>query len=219
MNDVIISTDDKQPILTTCPPLIPDRLGKKSTFLESVLVAQDKLKKRLTVAEFLEEMLFWAGRQGSKSDRYLQNVLHAYYLVGLIPYTELAQSRAQQLLSTFTEARDLQGVRYFCLDCMTQRLDKMPQFWSVALSLRAFDTSRLSSSLGVSFEDAKRRIRLLRNLGALQKVGFEHGLSPLGDVYASYVSPGISYGTDMPEMILKEADDDSDSSFGYFIEW
>ena len=216
----MIPASDRQPKLSTCPPLIPDRKGKKFTFLESVLIAQEKLEKRLTVNEFLTEMLLWAGRHGGKSERYLQNILNAYYLVGLIPYTQLAKVHDHQLFSTFVVMDNFQEIRLFCLTCMTERLDKMPQLWSIAPFLDSFDTKKLHLSLGVSFEDAKRRIRLLRNLGALQKVDAGYNLSPLVRTFAACVLPSSSYQIQPQETFLKETDtDDREDTFRNFIEW
>jgi hypothetical protein len=206
------------PKLSVCPPLIPDRKGKKFTFLESILVAHELLQNRLTVAEFLEEMLIWTGRQGKRSDWYLQNVLNAYYLVGLIPHIQLTKLGNHILASTFIEGNDLQEIRYYCLNCMTERLDKMLQFWFIARSLELFDTDRLSQSLGISYEDAKRRIRLLRNLGALQKTGNEYHLSPLGRRFASSIKPEKEYEILPQTTVIKEPDVDQDT-FGGFIEW
>jgi hypothetical protein len=213
-------TIDGRSKFSVCPPLIPDRKGKKFTFFESVLVARQKLIELIIVENFLVEMLDWAGRQGNKSERYFQNVLNAYFLVGLIPYTRLAKSSKQQLVCTFITTDDLQDVRQFCLSCVTKRLDKMALFWCIAHSIEPFDTTKLLESLDITFEDAKRRIRLLRNLGALQKAGNDYSLSPSGCSFATHISPTVSYQIFPQEVLVKESDrDDQWDTFGNFIEW
>lgn len=201
-----------------CPPPIPDRKGKKFTFFESILVGFNKLHENLTTEKFLNERLYWAGRSFNKSEWYLQNVLNAYYLVGLIPFTQFVKYRDQYLAATLAESNDLQEIRRYCLTCVTERLDKMHKLWLLASSLELFDKHKVSESLEITFEDAKRRIRILRNLSALQRKGIEYQLTPWGIEFVSSLELTIDYEA-VPQVNLVNETVMKVDSFGDFVEW
>lgn len=172
-------------VLNTCPPPIPERKGQRHTFLESVLQAHNTLvsSPTITAHQFLDAMLVWAGRDPQKSKRYLQNVLNAYYLIGVIPHFNLPQDEYCQIASCLDAATDLHKLRLYCLDAFFARLARTGIFWNLAVSIEPFSTSELYAGLkpiNFSFDDVARRIRLLTNLGAFSKQGVSYRVSPLG---------------------------------------
>ncbi len=177
--------DEAQPVLNVCPPPLPDRRGERNTFFESVLVARDLLHERPTTTAFLRAMLKWVGTSvDNKSERYLQNVLNAYYVVGLIPYTVYRRAADAPLHSTLLETEDLQALRRFCLNCMMERLARMPEFIALLAARQPCTRAELRDWFyepGVPLDDVKNRVGLLYNLGVLRvgRIG-QYRLTPLG---------------------------------------
>jgi len=79
---------------------------------------------------------------------------------------------------------DLQALRYFCLDRVMERLERMPEFISLVAARQPCTRVSLRDWFdepGAPFDDVKNRIRLLYSLGALQvKKDGCYCLSPLG---------------------------------------
>ena len=163
--------DEAQPVLNICPPPLPDRWGERNTFFESVLVAREVLSERPITADFLEAMLKWVGTRMDKSERYLQNVLNAYYVVGLTPYTVYRRATDTPLHSTLPEIDDLQALRCFCLNCMMERLARMPEFMALLAARQPCTRTELRDWFyepGAPLDDVKNRVRLLFNFGMLR---------------------------------------------------
>jgi len=165
---------EKRPVLNLCPPPLPDRLGERNTFFESVLVARVVLRQRPTTAAFLKAMLEWVGTDPDKSERYAQNVLNAYYVVGLIPYTVYRRAIHTPLHSTLLETDDLQALRRFCLNRMMKRLARMPEFMAILAARQPctatdlaheFHTDAYSSR--TARDETLSRLRILRSLGVV----------------------------------------------------
>jgi len=176
---------EKRPVLNLCPPPLPDRLGERNTFFESVLVARVVLRQRPTTAAFLKAMLEWVGTDPDKSERYAQNVLNAYYVVGLIPYTVYRRAIHTPLHSTLLETDDLQALRRFCLNRMMKRLARMPEFMAILAARQPCTRAELRDWFcgpGSVIDDVKNRVRLLYSLGALRKSApGRYALAPLGE--------------------------------------
>jgi hypothetical protein len=186
------------------------------------LISHRRLEKQPTVDEFLNDILLWVGREGQKSERYLQNVLNAYYLVGLIPYVLYARRGTKRLYSTFITTDDLQEVRRFCLTCFSKRLSKQDNFWHITPSIGPFRVQELSCVLNISLEDAKRRVRILHNLAALRKKGQFYLLSQMGKEFSSnYESSGEYHIVQTGQQTLKESMDsgDDNTEFFGFVDW
>lgn len=191
-----------QPTLTSCPPLLPDKKGQRNTFFESVLVAHQLLKKSPTVPQFLEEMIRWTSRSPQKSDFYKQNILHSYYLVGLIPYTKLKQPADYRLVSELPittvkpNTQQLGRLRVYCLACFNKRLKYSEQFWLSAARLQPFTQNQLLdevSNLGIKYKELTRRTKIMLNLGALQESQHSYSFTPLGEKILSTSEHTIQY--------------------------
>lgn len=166
--------DEELPVLHICPPPLPDRRGERNTFFESVLVAHNFLCERPTVASFLEEMLKWVGTGMNKSERYLQNVLNAFYIVGLIPYVIYRRARESSLRSTLPQISDLQALRHFCCGCMLERLEGMHDFLALLAARQPCTATELTKefhtdiyALRTARDEVLNRLRILRSLGIL----------------------------------------------------
>lgn len=135
-------------ILHTCPPPIPERKGQRHTFLESVLQAHDVLTTTpTTTSAFLNAMLVWAGREPQKSNRYLQNVLDAYYLIGVIPHINLSKEKYRVISSCLVQETDLHGLRLYCLGTFFTHLARNDVFWSCVVSHAPICISKLYEQL------------------------------------------------------------------------
>jgi len=178
-----------QPILNSCPALLPDRKGQRDSFFESILVAHQYLKSSPTVPTFLNFMIEWTGRSPNKSNFYKQNILHSYYLVGLIPYTLLKQNYALRLVSELPiitikpGAKQLLRLQVHCLSCFNKRLSRMIDVWQIMSMIEPFTQSQLREKFDAiqqaGRDDIERRVRFLLNLGALQKQGRTYKLTDI----------------------------------------
>ncbi|RLC65361.1 MAG: hypothetical protein DRI48_06795 [Chloroflexi bacterium] len=205
--------EEAQPVLNICPPPLPDRRGERGTFFESVLVARGVLRERPTTTAFLRTMLKWVGTELEKSDRYLQNVLNAYYVVGLIPYTVYRHAADAPLHSTLPETDDLQALRRFCLNCMMERLARMPEFMVLLATRQPCTATELTSEFHIDIyairtarDEVLSRLRILKSLGVVTLISeARYRLTHFGEVEAARVghslpdSPFIS-DTALPEI-------------------
>ena len=120
--------EQSTPVLPFCPTTPLAQLDRDYVFLESVLVAREMLKQELTVREFLEGILAWAGIEETQTTWFLQSMLSVYYLVGVIPYIFYPDAKGKIVVSTVPDM-GLQDLRRYCLRMMTKRLMAMPEFW------------------------------------------------------------------------------------------
>lgn len=181
--------EQSTPVLPFCPTIFPDQLDRDYVFLESVLVARDMLKHELTVSEFLEGILAWAGIEQQQSAWLLQSMLSAYYLVGVIPYLFYPDAKGNIVVSTVPDM-GLQDLRRYCLRTMTKRLMAMPEFWWLIKRyepVRACDiTEYVVDVHPLGLDDTSNRLELLTNIGALQKSRYARfQLTNLGQELAS----------------------------------
>ncbi len=201
--------EEAQPVLNICPPPLPDRRGERNTFFESVLVARGVLRERPTTTAFLRTMLKWVGTELEKSDRYLQNVLNAYYVVGLIPYTVYRRAADALLHSTLPETDDLQALRRFCLNCMMERLARMPEFMVLLATRQPCTATELTSEFHIDVyaihtarDEVLSRLRILRSLGVVTSIsGARYRLTHFGEVEAArarYSLPASPVTSDTP---------------------
>jgi RNA polymerase primary sigma factor len=178
-----------QPVLPFCPTTLPDELERDHVFFESVLVAREMLKQELTVRDFLERILTWAGVTEPQSTWLLQSVLSAYYVVGVIPYVFYPDAKSDSIISTAPEM-NLQELRRYCLRMVTQRLIAMPQFWWLMQRYepaRACDISEYFIDVHpLELDDTYNRLELLTSIGAAQKSQYARfRLTSLGQKLAS----------------------------------
>lgn len=178
-----------EPSLPLCPTPLPAPPNQNDAFFESVLVAQNVLKDRPTVNQFLKDMFDWAEVQESQPRWFQQSVLAAYYLVGLIPYTFCLDDSDPLLECTLPEM-GLHELRRFCLQKLTQRLVAMPEFW---WAFQRYQPMR-PSALGVQFaemhplglDDTLNRLSILTSLGASQRLTYgQYRLTMLGEELAN----------------------------------
>lgn len=176
--------NEREPVLNICPPPLPDRVGERDTFFESVLVAQEVLKGHPTVSEFLAKMLEWAGTAPEKSAPYIQNILNAYYTVGLIPYILYRYSENSILSPALPDTYDLQQMRSYCLKCMIDRLARMKDFLSILYFRQPCTRDELRDWFyepDAPIDDVKNRVRLLYNLSMLlREPSGRYRFSPFG---------------------------------------
>jgi hypothetical protein len=207
-----------QPILKSCPAPLPDQEGRRNTFFESILVAHQFLKQSPTVLEFLDYMISWAGRSPDKSDFYKQNILHSYYLVGLIPYTMLKQADYRliselPIITTRPDIDKLLRLRTYCLVCFTKRLKYTTQFWEVMKIIEPFTQNQILenvSELGIKYKEVTKRVRIMINLDALAKNRSCYNLTPLGKQFVPNNITTIQYQQENFDEKIKE------SSIPYF---
>ncbi len=172
------------PILPYCTTPLPDPPDYENAFLESVLVGKEQLHSGITAVNFLHNMLQWAKADIEQQGWFLQSILSAYYLVGLIPYTFYLDDNDVILTCTLPDL-GIQELRQYCLQTLTERLVAMPEFWWL---LQKEQTAR-PSTLGDEFadihpdglDDVLHRLRMLTGLGAVQKLKYgRYRLTPIG---------------------------------------
>ncbi len=164
-----------EPVLPFCPLPLPDLPAQNDTFLESVLIAQDYLKRGPKVSEFLMYMLRWAGSETSLSTWLKQSILNAYYLVGLIPYTFHIQGN-DPVLTSRLPLLDLSELRRYCLRKLTERLVAMPEFWWIVRQYQPGNSSAFARHfVGIhplELNDVTNRLKFLTSLGAMQRLPY-----------------------------------------------
>lgn len=175
--------DEKEPVLNVCPLPLSDRRGERNTFFESVLVARNILQEQPKTANFVKKMLKWIGTDLEKSNRYCQNMLNLYYLVGLIPYTVYRRALDIPLQSCLLETDDLQSLRRFCLHCVIGRLARMNELLALLVDRQPCTRPQLRDWFcepGAPLDEVKNRVWLLHNVGILYERGNLYRLTPLG---------------------------------------
>lgn len=212
----------KSNALKVCPAPLPARAGERDTFFDSVLTAHEYLEQPKTIAEFLFHMLQWARRSDGKSTRYLQNVLDAYYMIGLIPRISLPNEFSRRIISELPKSKAPISLRRHCLNCMTSRLAKMSEFWRALMYHSPVTTRELRKELAcqaLSLDDVKRRLRIMRNLGAVKRRGNAHVLTQLGyELAADYSHSKVETSkSDLASEILLDPVNDEIDTFGAII--
>ncbi len=177
------------PILPFCPMPLPDPPDYENAFFESVLVGKEQLANRITAVKFLHQMLQWAQANTNQQKWFLQSILSAYYLTGLIPYTFSLDGSNPLLICTLPDL-SIQELRYYCLQIFTERLVAMPEFWWLLQK----EQPERPSALGDEFadihpdglDDVLHRLRILAGLGAVQKLKYgRYRLTPIGEKCAN----------------------------------
>ncbi len=134
-------------------------------------------------------MLQWAQADLEQQKWFLQSILSAYYLVGLIPYG-FYFGDSNPVLTCALPDLSIQELRYHCLQTLTERLVAMPEFWWL---LQKEQPAR-PSDLGDEFadihpdglDDVLHRLRILAGLGAAQKLKYgRYRLTALGEKCAN----------------------------------
>lgn len=172
--------------LRTCPALLPDRPGEGHTFLESIVQADRVLGTGPTVEQFLREMITWAGSDYPKSETYYQNVLDAYYVVGLLERTRYAGHEGAILRSTLPPTADISVLRDHCIRAALDRLVHGRRLLDAAGQLQPFTRREMQGTLDMAKHDASYHIRLFVSLGALTQEGTTLNLSPFAARYCNY---------------------------------
>lgn len=163
--------------LKACPALLPDRPGIANSFLMSILFAHEMLETGVTTDQFLRRMITWAGREYPKSNTYYQNVLDAYYVVGLIPYTNYSTGRDAQLQSCLPADIGMLTLREYCISSALERLEKGPMLLEAAERLGSFTSRDIQPALEITLVNSTRHIRLFSSIGALLHEGLTYRLS------------------------------------------
>ena len=190
--------------LRACPALLPDRPGEGHTFLESIVQANEVLTAGATVEQFLQQMIAWAGSDYPKSETYYQNVLDAYYVVGLIDRTRYAGHERATLRSTLPPTTDIAALRDHCIRAALDRLENGRRLLEAAGEMQPFTWREIQRALATNRHDASYHIRLFASLGMLFKEGGAWRLSLLADVYSNQ-NPTSYYIRTEPR-VVNEAD-------------
>lgn len=182
-------THESKPVLSCCPIPTPDPPDQEDAFFESVLIGQQSLGVGLTASQFLQTILGWAKADQSRQRWFLQNLLNAYYLVDLIPFT-FHYSGENSVLECTLPVGSVQDLRYHCLKSLTDRLAAMPEFWrsfQLHQPIRPTDLGdRFSDIHPFGLDDVLQRLRMLTSLGAAHKSRYGHyRLSSLGEECAN----------------------------------
>ncbi len=161
------------PLLPFCPQPLPDLPGQIDTFLESVLVAQEYVNRQ--TGEFLASMLKWVSSETTPPNWLKQNILNAYYLVGLIPYTFHFQGHNPVLHSPLPHLT-LPELRRYCLQNLTHRLTAMPEFWWIIRQYQPGTAAAIAEHFTLihplGLDDVANRLKLLTGLGATQRLPY-----------------------------------------------
>jgi RNA polymerase sigma factor (sigma-70 family) len=194
--------NEPRPVLPFCPSPLPDPPSQDGAFFESVLAASDVLKGRPSVSQFLQDMLKWAEAPVMLQKWYLQSILSAYYLVGLIPYVFHFGGDNPRLECTLPQL-DIHGLRQYCLKKLTERLIAMPEFWWAFQRYQPIRPSALGERFidihPLDLDDTSNRLNILTSLGASQKLPYgRYRLTPLGEQLADYWKrrPTLSNGAE-----------------------
>ncbi len=185
---------EDKPILPFCPMPLPDLPEQRDTFLESIVVAEDYLKCNPRASDFLRYMLTWSQTSLKLSKSAKQSILNAYYIVGLIPYTFYYEGEDPLLHSTILRSdlptgNDIFALRQYSLQCLTQRLVAMPEFWWILQQNQPgrgvdFATHFVDFHL-FELNDVDNRLRLLTGLGAVKRLPYDaFELTSLGHNFA-----------------------------------
>lgn len=180
---------EPEPQLPYCPMALPDPPAFEGALFESIFVGREYLHQEPDAADFLAHMLPWAEADPSMKPWLRQGVLSAYYLLGLIPYTFIYSGGNPRLRSTLPDG-DIQTLRRYCLQTLTERLAAMPEFWWL---LRGAGTARpvdvgeqLAEIHPHDLDDARQRLYLLHSLGAAVRLPYgAYRLTPLGEACAA----------------------------------
>lgn len=197
--------NEPRPVLPFCPSPLPDPPSQDGAFFESVLTASDVLKGQSPVAQFLHDMLKWAEAPVTQQKWYLQSILSAYYLVGLIPYVFHFGGDNPRLECTLPQL-DIHGLRQYCLQELTERLIAMPEFWWAFQRYQPIRPSALGERFvdihPLDLDDTSNRLNILTSLGASQKLPYgRYRLTPLGEQLADYWKrrPTLSNGVEVTQ--------------------
>jgi len=177
---------EAEPVLPYCPAALPDPPNQPKAFLESVMVARDVLAAPRTVNEFLRALCDWASLPWPQPRWVCQGALSAYYLAGVIPYVFYVPGEARRLSLTLPPA-NLQGVREYCLDVLSRRLQAMSEFWWLLQRHQPVRVTEFAqifvTAHPLGLDDVANRLALLVAIGAVQEASYggRYRLTPLGD--------------------------------------
>ncbi len=160
------------PSVPVCPGPLPDPPGQEAAFFESVMVAASRLAQRPAASEFVSAMLEWAGVAAAPQRWYSQSILVAYYLVGVVPYV-FCYDGHNPSIDCILPQRDVQSLRRYCLQRLTDRLVCMPEFWFVLQRRQPARAAVLGRQLAdvhpLGLDDAGNRLAMLTAFGATRR--------------------------------------------------
>jgi RNA polymerase sigma factor (sigma-70 family) len=201
-----------KPVLPFCPSALPDPPDQRDMFFESVLIARDVLRHRPTANHFLRRMFKWSGTSEVQPKWLQQNVLSAYYLVDLIPYTFCFDGSNPRLECTLPEM-GLHELRRYCLQRLTERLMAMPEFWWTFQRYQPVRPSVLGEQFTevhpLGLDDATNRLSILTSLGASQRLTYgQYRLTLLGEELADQWKqrPIFAHGAEIAQELQPEDD-------------
>lgn len=171
-------------ILHHCPqPLLP-RDAHPRAFFESIVVGRDLLQNGpLTHSEFFSKMADWA-EQPHVNGQQKQAAFNAWYAAGLIPFIDVADSSRSTLEATLPPDARLAEVREHCLNSLCRRVERMPE---LLLAIQRIPRPTVADLQKVLFGgehagwDVPDRLRILASFEAVQSVGNEWRLTPIGE--------------------------------------
>jgi len=173
---------DNRP-LSHCPaPLLPEE-PSTTAFFDSVILGRHLLEHNACTAEaFWAELQAWAQRNDT-NHRDAQSAFDAWYAVGLVDRIDYLSERSAPLTLTFPSGLSLDDMRRYCLTSLCQRVAKMPELLLALIRIPRPTKPLLQKVLfgsEVAGWDVPTRLLMLASFGAVQQVGDEWRITPLG---------------------------------------
>jgi hypothetical protein len=177
-----------EPVLSYCPPTLPDPPDFANALFESAIVAHERLRAAPRADVFLDGMFQWAQAPADQKGWLRQGVLNSYYLLGLVPYTYIFGGDNPHLRSTLPIG-DIGAIRQACLSTLTRRLAFMPEFWGLLQTMQPVRQKELGEAFmpvrGDGLDDTAARLTLLAGLGAVVRgADYHFRLTKLGEQVA-----------------------------------
>lgn len=170
-------------VLSHCPaPLLPET-PSTTAFFDSVILGQHVLGRNVCTAEaFWAELQAWAQRSET-NQRDAQSAFDAWYAVGLVDRIDYLSERSNPLTLTFPSGLSLDETRRYCLSSLCQHVVKMSELLLALIRIPRPTKPLLQRVLFGSEEagwDVPTRLLMFASFGAVQQVGDEWRITPLG---------------------------------------
>ncbi len=205
-------------VFTHCPlPLLPSN-ARPRAFLESLVVALETVSKHqnLSVMEFYEEMLAWAGRDRLTQP---QDAFDAWYAAGLFEYIHFNRQTRETIQLSIPADAELHEVRLHCLNHLCQRILKMSELLAALARLSQADIPMLQKLLFGSESagyDVPIRLSLLASCEAVRADGSNWHITEIGRAMLQAHPPqelpdfSVIEGIELDDTAEGELDDELD---------